>query len=179
MTQWTSTQGWAQLGKKNLLIQLISTLDIMATISQMIFSNAFWRVKSFLFWFKFYWYLFRRVQLTTNRSLEGPLPCEQGSRSLTSKWAWCCTSTCQDNSNELDLRYVHACAERTRAENWLQHKSLHAFTHAWSQSGSKNRSATNGSNTHFPRPLWNRALQTICVLKKWQIHSAYVWTYLR
>ena len=41
---------------------------------------------------------------------------------------------------------------RGRAENWLQHKSLHAFTHARLRSGSKNRSARNGSNTQFTAP---------------------------
>ena len=38
---------------------------------------------------------------------------------------------------------------RRRGENLLQHKSLHTFTHTRSQSGSKIRSATDGSNTQF------------------------------
>ena len=38
---------------------------------------------------------------------------------------------------------------RRRAENWLQHKSLHAFTHTRSRSRSKIRSVKIGSNTQF------------------------------
>ena len=38
-------------------------LDKMATISQT-FSSAFLWLKSFVFWFKFHWTLFQRVQLT-------------------------------------------------------------------------------------------------------------------
>ena len=38
-------------------------------------------------------------------------------------------------------------------ENWLQHITLHVFTHTWSRSrdggGNKIRSARNGSNTQF------------------------------
>ena len=62
---------------------------------------------------------------------------------------------------------------RTRAENWLQQKSLHAFTHARSRSGggagAKSAPQEMGPTPNFPRPLRNRALQTIIVLKKWQI----------
>ena len=62
---------------------------------------------------------------------------------------------------------------RGRAENWLQHKSLHAFTHARSRSGggagAKTASQEMGPTPNLPRPLRNRALQTIIVLKKWQI----------
>ena len=39
-------------------------LNKMASISQTIFSNAFSWMKSFVFWFKFHWNLFLRVQLT-------------------------------------------------------------------------------------------------------------------
>ena len=39
-------------------------LDKMAAISQTIFSDAFSWMKSFLFWLKFHWSLFLRVQLT-------------------------------------------------------------------------------------------------------------------
>ena len=39
-------------------------LDKMAAISQMMFSDAFSWMKSFVFWFKFHWNLFLRVQLT-------------------------------------------------------------------------------------------------------------------
>ena len=62
---------------------------------------------------------------------------------------------------------------RRRAENWLQHKSLHAFTHmrSWSGGGAGAKSAPQemGPTPNFPRPLQNRALQTIFVLRKWQI----------
>ena len=39
-------------------------LDKMATISQMVFSDAFLWMKWFVFWLKFHWSLFLRVQLT-------------------------------------------------------------------------------------------------------------------
>ena len=39
-------------------------LDKMAAISQKIFSDAFLWMKSFVFWLKFHWSLFLRVQLT-------------------------------------------------------------------------------------------------------------------
>ena len=62
---------------------------------------------------------------------------------------------------------------RTRAENWLQHKSLHVFTHVRSRSGggagAKSAPQETGPTPNLPRPLRNRALQTIIVLKKWQI----------
>ena len=47
--------------------------------------------------------------------------------------------------------FTHAWSGRGRwrAENWLQHRSFRAFTHTQSWSGSKIRSATNGSNTQF------------------------------
>ena len=74
------------------------------------------------------------------------------------------------------LRYVHTCAGgrgRRRAENWLQHKSLHVFTHARSRSGggagAKSAPLEMGPTPNLPRPLRNRALQTIIVLNKWQI----------
>ena len=73
-------------------------------------------------------------------------------------------------------RWIHTCAERRRAEaggNWLQHKSLHAFTHARSRSGggagAKSAPQQMGPTPILPRPLRNRAFQTIFVLKKWQI----------
>ena len=73
-----------------------------------------------------------------------------------------------------ELRYVHTCADRTQAENWLQHKSLYAFTHTRSRGGggedAKSVPQQMGPTPNFPRPLRNRALQTIFVLKKWQIH---------
>ena len=40
------------------------SLDKMATISQTALSNAFGWIKSSIFWFKFHWSLFLRVQLT-------------------------------------------------------------------------------------------------------------------
>ena len=39
-------------------------LDKMAAISQTIFAGAFSRMKSFVFWLKFHWSLFLRVQFT-------------------------------------------------------------------------------------------------------------------
>ena len=75
------------------------------------------------------------------------------------------------------LRYVHTCAGgrgRGRAENWLQHKSLHAFTHVRSRSGggagAKTAPQEMGPTPNLPRPFRNRALQTITVPKKWEIH---------
>ena len=71
------------------------------------------------------------------------------------------------------LRYIRTCAERRRTENWLQHKSLHAFTHARSRSGggvgAKSALQQIGPTLSFPRQLRNRGLQTIFVLKSWQI----------
>ena len=74
------------------------------------------------------------------------------------------------------LRYVHTCAggrRRRRADNWLQHKSLHVFTHARSRSGDGAGAKTSpqemGPTPNLPGPLRNRVLQTIIVLKKWQI----------
>ena len=40
-------------------------LDIMTTILQTIFSDAFLLMKSFVFWLEFHWRLLLRVQLTT------------------------------------------------------------------------------------------------------------------
>ena len=40
-------------------------LDKMAAISQMVFSNAFLLMKNCVFWLKFRWRLFLRVQMTT------------------------------------------------------------------------------------------------------------------
>ena len=61
-----------------------------------------------------------------------------------------------------------------RTENWLQHKLLHAFTHTRSRSGggagAKSAPQQMGPTPNFPRPLRNRAPQTIFVHKKWQIH---------
>ena len=93
-------------------------------------------------------------------------------------------------SNIKQLRYVHTCVEQRRAANWLQHKSLHAFTHTWSQSGggagAKSTPLQMGPTPNFPHQLQNRALQNIFVLKKLHIRprplrfrSAYVWTYPR
>ena len=41
-------------------------MDIMAAISQTIFSDAFLWMKSFVIWLKFHWSLFVRVQFTIN-----------------------------------------------------------------------------------------------------------------
>ena len=65
---------------------------------------------------------------------------------------------------------------RRRAENWLEQKSLHAFTHTRSRSGggagAKSAPQQMGPTPNFPCPLRNRALQTIFVLKKWQIRPS-------
>ena len=62
---------------------------------------------------------------------------------------------------------------RRRAENCLQHNSLHAFTHTRSRSGggagAKSAPQQMGPSPNFPRPLRNRTFQTIFVLKKCQI----------
>ena len=42
-------------------------LDKMSAISQTIFSDAFSWIKSFVFWLKFHWSLFLRVQLTISQ----------------------------------------------------------------------------------------------------------------
>ena len=41
--------------------------DKMDTILRMAFSNAFYWMKVFLFWFEFHWHLFPTVQLTVNQ----------------------------------------------------------------------------------------------------------------
>ena len=46
----------------------------MAAISQTIFSEAFSWMKSFVFWFKFNWSLFLRVQLAINQHCLAPIP---------------------------------------------------------------------------------------------------------
>ena len=48
--------GWADLAQHS--------LDKMAASSQTIFSDAFSQMKNFVFWLKFHWSLFLRVQLT-------------------------------------------------------------------------------------------------------------------
>ena len=62
---------------------------------------------------------------------------------------------------------------RRGAENWLQHKSLHAFTYmrSWSGGGAGAKSTPQkmGPTPNFSRPLRNRAPQNIFVLNKWQI----------
>ena len=71
--------------------------------------------------------------------------------------------------------FTHAWSGRgqRQAENWVQHKSLHTFTHTRSRSGGgagpKSAPQQMGPTPNFLRPLRNRALQTICVLNKWQI----------
>ena len=64
--------------------------------------------------------------------------------------------------------------ERTRAEAGGKLASTQIITcvHTYAvterrRGESKIRPATNGPNTHFSRPLRNRSLQTIFVLKKW------------
>ena len=52
---------------KNILLlfnELISPLDKMAAISRTMFSDASSRMKMFVFWLKFHWGFFLRVQLT-------------------------------------------------------------------------------------------------------------------
>ena len=43
------------------------------------------------------------------------------------------------------------------------------FTHTQAEAGAKSALQEMGPTPNFPRPLRNRALQTISVLKKWQI----------
>ena len=52
------------LGFEGMKCVLCLSMDKMAAISQMIFSDAFSWMKNFVFWLKFYWCLFLRVQLT-------------------------------------------------------------------------------------------------------------------
>ena len=81
-------------------------------------------------------------------------------------------------SMKKDLNCQHVTSARSargrrRAENCLQHNSLHVCTHTRSRSGggagAKSAPQQMGPSPNFPRPLRNRALQTIFVLKKWQI----------
>ena len=90
------------------------------------------------------------------------------------------------NDNDLDLSVtedlgfqslmtikVRSHMHGAEAENWLQHKSLHVFTHTRLRSGAgagaKPAPQELGPKPNFLRPLRNRALQTIFVLKKRQI----------
>ena len=92
------------------------------------------------------------------------------SKSRNRTWATCASSY------HCKVTFTHARSGRgrRRAENWLQHKPLLAFTHARSRSGggagAKSDPQQVGPTPNFPRPLRNRAPQTIFVLKKWQIH---------
>ena len=55
-------------GSVTVILYLISfPVDKMAAISQTAFSNAFSWMKNFVFWFKFHWGLFLRVQLTISQ----------------------------------------------------------------------------------------------------------------
>ena len=65
--QWGKLNFGVPVGKQMSLICSILThlpLDKMATISQMIFADAFSWIKSFVVWLKCHWSLFLRVQLT-------------------------------------------------------------------------------------------------------------------
>ena len=88
----------------------------------------------------------------------------------------CCQVICNTMvTKPLKGTFTHARSERGRmwAENWLQHKSLNAFTHTRSQSGggagAKSAPQEMGPTLNYPHPLQNRVLQTIFVFRKWQI----------
>ena len=66
-----------------------------------------------------------------------------------------------------------------QAENWLQHKPLHSFTHMWSWSrggaGAKSTPQQVGPTPNFLCPLRNHVLQTIAEMSKSaHLHSATV-----
>ena len=71
--------------------------------------------------------------LVRSRSLEGPLPCEQGSKGPTGKLAWCCTSTGQDSSKELDLEWISPVVAELR---WLQ---SFVWTNGWTDERTSKR----------------------------------------
>ena len=62
---------------------------------------------------------------------------------LSVSLSMCPSSGCLCVCPPLPLRYIHTCAGQIRAENWLQHKSLHALSHPQLQSRSKTRSWTH------------------------------------
>ena len=70
--------------------------------------------------------------------------------------------------------FTHAPSRSGRKIGFNTLKSSHAFTHTRSQNGggagTKPSPQQMGPTSNFPHLLRNRALQTIFVLKKWQIH---------
>ena len=72
-------------------------LDKMAAISQTIFSDAFWWIKSFIFWLKFHWSLLLRVQLTiTQDGFRQWLGAGQATSHYLNQWClfyWCIYSS--------------------------------------------------------------------------------------
>ena len=89
------------------------------------------------------------------------------------------------------FRYVHTCAGgrgRRRAEAGGKLASTQIITcvreHMRGRgAGAKSAPQKMGPTPNLPRPLRNRALQTIIFLKKWQVRPrplrVYVWTYPR
>ena len=65
----TSTKLWCPKTSKVKSPFIHFPLDKIATISQMIFSYSFSWMKNFVFWLKFHWSLFPRVQLTISQHL--------------------------------------------------------------------------------------------------------------
>ena len=149
--------------------------DEMNNISQTTFSNVFSSMKMFEFRLKFHWSLFLMglinnipalVQIMAwrrpgDKPLSEPMLIKSVYRRIYASLGL----------NE--LRYIYTCAKQMRAENWLQHKSLHAFTHTRLRSGggvgTKSAPQQMGPTSNFPHPLRNHMLQTIFVLNKWQI----------
>ena len=75
---------------------------------------------------------------------------------------------------------------RRRVENWLQHKSLHAFTHAQSRSGG-GAGAKTAPQEMGPTPIFRIRFETARSKsslssrngRSARARSTYVWTYLR
>ena len=72
----------------------------------------------------------------TSRSLEGPQPYEQVSKSayysheaLMGKWSWSCMSTDQDGFKELDLEWISPVVAEFRCPQESR-SSYHAYGHA-------------------------------------------------
>ena len=61
------------------------------------------------------------LSILTNRSLEGPTPCEQGSKGPMGNYVWRCISTGQDGSNEVDFEWIgRAIAGLRRPQSFIR-----------------------------------------------------------
>ena len=63
--------------------------------------------------------------MNKEQSLEGPPPCEQGSKGQTGKWAQRCTSPDQDDSSELDLEWISSGIRKIlswQMEKWMTNR---------------------------------------------------------